>query len=315
MSSILNPDQINELLSIIERQNIVMFSNKFGKDFLNQEQQLMLNAMGVDLENQYDATKDVAKMSFHLGMLSEVIKDTDLENLNFEHLKEYISSGKNIPLNKEQQFALKSIKNQYLGDIKANGNRIFSDINNVLVNAEKENRDAYEKIIRDEIEQGFLDKKTVSEIARDLARMTGDWNRNFRRMVDFIMHTAYSEGRAEYLRMEYGDDVLVWVRVFNGACKICNKLYKKPRTGEPKLFKLSELRANGNNIGFKQKDWKEVVPPMHPHCRCLLERYDGKYKWNKKTKDFTDENENWKPQRTIDRPKATITIGDVTYKV
>ena len=40
----------------------------------------------------------------------------------------------------------------------------------------------------------------------------------------------------------------------------------------PKVFRLDELKANGTNVGRKAAEYQPVVGPLHPWCRCTLER-------------------------------------------
>lgn len=51
----------------------------------------------------------------------------------------------------------------------------------------------------------------------------------------------------------------------------CLRLHLGP-DGNPRLFRLSTLEANGTNVGKKAADWKPGVGPVHPHCQCVLQR-------------------------------------------
>ena len=46
--------------------------------------------------------------------------------------------------------------------------------------------------------------------------------------------------------------------------------YTRTDVQTPKVFKMSELIANGDNYGLKQADWKPVVGTIHPNCMCPL---------------------------------------------
>ena len=100
--------------------------------------------------------------------------------------------------------------------------------------------------------------------------------------------------------------------VYNGACKHCIKAYL---TGgidsEPKIFKLSELRANGTNIGKKPEAWLPVIGGMHPHCRCTLNKYNPLYSWDSKTRSFTKPKE-YKQRYAYD---ISVTIGGVEHNI
>ena len=128
------------------------------------------------------------------------------------------------------------------------------------------------------------------------------------------MHTAYEEGRAANIEYELGKDAIVYKDVYPGACRHCIRLYLTNGFGsQPRLFKLSALRANGTNIGRKPVDWLAVLGPIHPWCRCTLNKLPPGYKWDDKTKDFVPPANyvigDWR------KSKIKITIGDKTMLV
>ncbi len=47
-------------------------------------------------------------------------------------------------------------------------------------------------------------------------------------------------------------------------CPDCRRLFLED--GAPRVFPLSELRANGTNVGVKRANWKPVLGPVHPWC-------------------------------------------------
>ncbi len=280
--------QISELLDILNKQNLVFLSSKLGPNYLTTDELHRLQSFGINPFHLYQESNDIALMSFHFGMISDAIGAFESKDITLENLKDYFQKGHHIPLTAVERNTIDSIKKQYLGDIRANNGRIFQDINNIIAKNEKDNRLAYEKVIRDEVQKGILMKKTSSEIARDIARKTGDWTRNFKRIVEYISHQAWDEGRAAMIEDKYGADVLVYKNVYQGACKYCIQAYLTAGSGsEPKIFKLSILKANGSNIGRKVNQLKPVVGNHHPFCRCTLHFYNSRYNWNIKDQSFS----------------------------
>ena len=47
----------------------------------------------------------------------------------------------------------------------------------------------------------------------------------------------------------------------------CDALYNGP-DGQPRIFKLEVLEANGSNAGRNKASWMPVIGATHPHCRC-----------------------------------------------
>ena len=53
-------------------------------------------------------------------------------------------------------------------------------------------------------------------------------------------------------------------------CKSCMRFWFLPDGITPRVYKLSELMANGSNIGKKQADWLPTVSNTHPNERHLM---------------------------------------------
>jgi hypothetical protein len=173
-----------------------------------------------------------------------------------------------------------------LRDIKGIGDQIFQDINRVIDSAQ-DVRTAQEEFIRERVLEGVEKKETMNEVARDLARVSGDWNRNFGRIVETISHRAFNEGRAAIGERKGNNKV--YFDVYPGACRHCIRLYLTSGIGSrPIIFNIEDLRANGTNVGRKTSEWKAVLGGIHPHCRCTVNEYrDGK--WDSEKGRFVEE--------------------------
>jgi hypothetical protein len=106
-------------------------------------------------------------------------------------------------------------------------------------------------------------------------------------------------------------------------CPSCRRAYLN-NDGSPRLFRLSQLEANGTNIGKKTNAWLPTLGQMHPHCRCLLQYFEelpntttndyefdeSKQRYILKEKVLTDD------KRKIQRKsKVKIDIGDKHFEV
>lgn len=103
--------------------------------------------------------------------------------------------------------------------------------------------------------------------------------------------------------------------IWSGNCRFCINLYLTSGIGsEPKLFKVSELMANGTNIGRKTKDWKPtLLLPVHPNCRCLARRYMKGDIWDKETRMFKQP-ENYE-RKVAPKARVKIQVGDKVFNV
>lgn len=282
---ILTPDQINELLKIIDKNQLVLTASELGPEFLTDQDKTLLQDSGIDISTLYSPKNDTLFSAFNLGMLAESLYKMELASLSYDQLKQYISHGDYIPLTVRELATIQSIKNQTFTDLKKFGNKIFQDVNGVLTDRSlKGQRD----FIKEEMVAGTIDKKTVTEIAHTIAEKTGDWSRDFERIVAYNSHLAFEEGKAAMIkRNAQEEDPIVYKTVFEGACDNCVRLYLTNGLGsEPKLFKLSELQGNGTNIGLKVAEWKPVIGAVHPFCRCLLNHLTKNESWDEEKKKF-----------------------------
>lgn len=294
---ILLPHQINDLLNIVQANQLVAIGRELGPEFLTPEDKKLLMRSGVDLDNIYDQSKDTLQLQFQLGMLAQSLGAAKVNKFNYSQLKEYIQHGDYIPLTAREIASINAIRNQTFTDLKKLGGTIFQDVNQVL--GEKSLK-AQADFIRTELEAGFLNKDTVTEIAHGIAEKTGDWSRDFERIVAYNSHLAFEEGKAAMIQRDAGDeDPTVYKTVFEGACEHCQNLYLMNGVGsQPRLFKLSQLRKNGTNIGRKVKEWLATLGPIHPFCRCLLNHLPKGYVWDKDKKSFVaPTKDEYKPRR------------------
>lgn len=260
---ILTQNQIEELLNIIDKNQIVAIGTNLGPDFLSEGDRDLLKEVGVDFE--YLPELDPVFSQFNYGLLAEALGQTAFESLTYDQLKEYIRMGRYIPLTYIEEVAINTIKRQAFNDLKTLGGRIFKDVNQILINNTLSEQ---KQFLRDEISSGIADKKSVTEIAHTIAEKTGDWSRDFERIVAYNSHLAFESGKAAMIQKNNeGKDPTVYKQPFDQACDHCIRLFLTNGVGsQPRLFKLSELIANGTNIGVKTKDWKATVSPIHPYC-------------------------------------------------
>jgi hypothetical protein len=83
-------------------------------------------------------------------------------------------------------------------------------------------------------------------------------------------------------RFANGAESNVAVAHDSDACQDCVRIYNDPKTGNPRIFKISELLANeGSNY---QRPWrrnaKPVIPPLHPGCFGRLRYVPAGWGWS-----------------------------------
>lgn len=103
--------------------------------------------------------------------------------------------------------------------------------------------------------------------------------------------------------------------MWSGNCRFCLNAYTTAGAGsKPIIFDLSELIANGTNIGRKSKDWKPVLTNIHPFCRCMLRYVPDGYEWDDKTQSFEPKKVD-ESKRVQRKSKVKITVGIKHFEV
>jgi hypothetical protein len=311
----LTPEQIQVIGEILNNRVSFFVAENMGADYLSQDELSSLEEIGFSTKEMYGLHKDQLFLQYQLGMMSEVLGKFKTNQITFTQLVDDVRRGRYVPLSPREEFSLQSIKRQALGDIKAYKGKVFNDLNNIITYSEKNNRKAYEREIRKEVEKGIADRASYKEVAQNLGHKTGDWLRNWDRIVQYTSHLAFDEGRAAIFERIGGEDQIVYKDVYAGACQHCIRLYLTEGIGsEPKLFKLSELKDNGSNIGLKVADLKPVIGPTHPHCRCTLHKKENQEAWDKEKAKFAFP-EGATYVSSLDRPKVKVTVGEKEFLV
>lgn len=306
---IFTPNQIQEIIELVQAYHLNFFAKNIGvSNLLSKVDFNLLNKFGFNISQymggNYNSIMDYA---FKFGIISTSLQEVVVKNMSYYQLQKYIQSGKFIPLTKYEKDVLQSVKTQSLKDIKNLSNRIGSDIQGSVTQIEREDR--VREMIREEAIETVKNRESVKSLVSRLGNKTGDWNRDWGRISDYIMHTAFDEGRAVGIEREHGKDAEVYKDVYVGACKYCSEIYTTEGVGtKPKIFKLVELVDNGTNIGRKASEYKPVIGSTHPNCRCTLHLVPLDYEWNPETKMW-DIMKKW--ERKVQRKsKVKLTINN-----
>lgn len=105
---------------------------------------------------------------------------------------------------------------------------------------------------------------TPERLASELGHKTGEWSRNWLRVARTELQGANNEGVAIEAMRAFGSEARVARVPEAGACEDCIRLFTKD--GRPIVFPVTELLANGTNVGRKKADWRAGLWPAHPQC-------------------------------------------------
>ena len=102
------------------------------------------------------------------------------------------------------------------------------------------------------------------KVVQKLREVTGDLERDWHRVAQTELWNAKLQGEAHAILDGSSP------RPAPDCCPMCRKLYLEKDGVTPRVFKLSELMENGDNIGKKQAEWVATLGPVHPSCLCCL---------------------------------------------
>lgn len=211
---------------------------------------------------------DLITTSYQYGRLG-VLQGKDLSNMSAEDVKKLM---RNLKLTPAQKRSIEHAKVKAQQSIDNITQRITSSVVTMAVQSDLSMWDAVKEIIPAAMENDTPRYKVIQQ----LREKTVDMNRDWHRVAHTEMWSAKCWGESEAIL--YGESPLspkrgdtdVFVRPAHNACAKCKQLYLERDGITPKVFKLSELIANGTNYDRKQADWVPCVPPLHPNCMCVI---------------------------------------------
>lgn len=286
---ILSASQIQDIVSILQKHQLTFIAKQLGLNYLSPSDRAILTASGIDL-TKYTNNKGIIEQAYLFGLLAEALGDERAKNMGYKQFQKFIKSGQFVPLTEEEQFVLEQVKNQSYNDIGGLGSKIIQGTKNIIVRANLQQQNNIRNIIKRKTASAVKYRKSAAQLASDLGHATQDWERDWLRISYYVLQNAYNYGRARAIFRDYGEDAEIYFDVLKGACKHCHELYLTDPNNEesqPKLFKLKDIIANGNNIGRKTADWLPTISPVHPYCRCTVRYHDPNTEWDSETLGFT----------------------------
>lgn len=266
--NILNEQQLKEIAKIIDNHVGVMMHIVTGDGKPDSD---LMKKLGIT-----QGFVDMLRNSYILGKLVMMLKETDLSKVTFAELKE---KAKEFSLTTVERNSLKYAREQAGRYVTALGQKISGAVNGAITNANQQaNLEVIQRnIIKDTTAQSILKQQTRGKLASELGHNIGDWKRDWQRVAHTEMWNAklqgevitILQGEAIYSNTK-GGETTVFRRPAPDACIHCKRLYLESDGVTPRLFKLSELVNNGNNVGKKVGDWLPITGTTHPNCTCPI---------------------------------------------
>lgn len=300
----LTPQQIEEVLKIVDRYTLTFIAQSVGTSVLSKDDKKVLKDAGIDLSKLKFHDSEVVQ-AFKFGLLSDAIGHSASKQMTYKQFKESLKSGTFIPLNKTETAMVQSLQYNTYSHVNKMGGNIKNDIRTGIVEVDRNGMARAGVVVRDAVKEAVEKRRSVSEVVSILGKKTEQWNRDLLKIAEYNMHEAFNRGRLS--SMERTGAKKIYFDVYPGACKHCIGAYLTGGFGsEPKVFSIAEIKANGTNIGKKAKDWLPTLGPVHPYCRCTVNEADEDYVWDPETRDFSKLNP--KKQDGYE-PKVRVTIN------
>jgi hypothetical protein len=305
--------QIQEITGIIDFHSSYLIFQVLGKDSLSEFDKYTLEQSGIDVGKLVEKFPPYWQ-GYMFGRLTGQLNNYQSGQIDYSDFLKYIKTGQYFPLTRREKEEYEIAKQKSYGHIKGLGDRIKNNVNDIITEESIKRRQEYEKVIKDEIQRGVVERKSIQSVISEIGHKTGEWNRDWGRIVDTEMQSIFNKGRSEQIRKDKGDDALVYKETYPGACRWCIKLHLTNGIGsQPRLFTIPQLESNGDNIGKKVNDWKPTVYVVHPFCRCHLTYLPKGYVWDEEKKSFDVPKEY---KQKIERvSKVEMKVGDKTFYI
>ena len=304
--------QILTLLSEVDVNLLQFVLYNVGQEVLDPYELEILRVAGVDIQ-KLEQEFTPWEQQFLFGRLAGLIGHENAKTLNYKDVYQYFQAKQFIPLSPREKDTLEIAKRRSYSHIKGLGETIKSTIEGTAYEVDLKRRDKYEKVISSAVERAVLYREGAAEVMSEIGHKTGDWDRNLHRIAVTEMNTVMQEGIASDIERRHGGDALVYKDTFESACRHCIEFYTTAGIGsKPRIFKLSELRANGTNVGKKVADWKPVVGSTHPYCRCHLRHKRLGLEWDSEQKRFVEKEY---VSEYKDMPAIHVQVGSKHFEV
>lgn len=268
-------EKLQAVRAIIARYHAAIAIAVFGHKALPPDLLKDLRGAGVAVPDGPQLIDD----AFAYGQLVALLRDPKLATKSPAEIAKLVEERK-LPLQlSQQEKASVEVARQHAGQyVVGLGTRVAGQVMAAVTGAEANlTPERMVEIIADKTAGNRARRETIDSLRSDLGHAMGNWTRDWQRIAMTESNNAIQEGTASTIEKQDGAEQLVSKMPRPDACPDCKRLYL--RGGQPIIFKLSELRANGSNVGRKKRDWKPTIEAIHPWCGCVLVRVPAGMEW------------------------------------
>lgn len=265
-------DILNKIDELVERSYLNFTFDLIGDDFFTEEQKRKIESLGLIIGRKpliellyllvrqrptegYKKDATLNQLLDEIALSGILPKLPDTEQYTLDHAKAEL----NETLENTKRDLKKRIKAEILdSNAKFKNDISVNKITNINDLAKKE--DNY---------IGLLLPTVAAVINRVHSTFKSNFSSNLTDTINFA--TLDNASVHAGLTNKPVKDIKVYKTVINDSklCNWCSEFYLNV-DGTPKIYKLSDLQANGINDPSNKRTWRAVVGKTHPKCRCQL---------------------------------------------
>ncbi len=287
--SLLTPAQLETLKRIVQDYHLAFALGVYGPDSIPPAETARLISMGIVPEDlalvftprpgeEAPLAMRLTDLAYQYGQqLGDARQRDAVTKMGADEFLEHLEATR-AELSPVDRQAMAWARYNAGQHVRGMGDRISLQLGTVVLDADAEQRRKYLGVIQRELEESIDKRATWRELASEIGHATEDWSRDMQRVAATETQFAMQEAQAREIakHADDPDDVRVAKIPAPDACPDCVRLHLTAGPGSPpRIFKLSELQANGTNVGRKRAAWKAVVGPVHPWCGCELVEVPG----------------------------------------
>lgn len=217
-------------------------------------------------DGSFDSNQSVslAQQQLVLSKLSKLLSPESYKNLTYSDLDFLIRNNWNQlkPKSAYEIAFSKVIIDRMVSSVKNMADAVREEVTNIII----DNR-------------GKSTARITSILTERFSRYIKNWHQivtsemRFNKNYTLVSMMLDGAGVYRFLKGKTPEEIKVFVSVSANACEDCKRDYLNA-DGTPRIFILSELLANGVNVGrsMSRSNYERlpVVPPYHVHCYCVI---------------------------------------------
>lgn len=292
--SLLTPTQLETIKQIVRDYHAAFAVGAFGPDSIPPEEVRRLMDTGIlpqDLGLMFQPRPGerppeslrITDMAYQYGALmgDPAQRAKPVVEMGYDAFVEHLDATRRDMSPVERQ-AMAFARYNAGEHVRGMGDRFATSVSTLIRDNDAEQRRNYMGTIRRELEANIDKRESWRKLASEIGHATQDWSRDMQRLASTEKQFAMQEGTARAMAKDRDpEDIRVAKIPTPDACKDCIRLHLTAGAGSPpRIFKLSELQANGTNVGKKRANWQATVGPVHPWCGCDLQEVPDGWAFN-----------------------------------